>query len=1114
MEPSPYVIGDFELKDEERSGGMSRVRKAKLTKGNTLCALKFARLEGDKTLANASLNRELGALSNLEHPNIVRLFGIGTDGSDRFLVIEWLDETLKDRIAALGPMGWRDFYEQIGRPLLHAIEYAHRRGYIHRDLKPLNVMFDRMNAPKITDFGIARALAEVRIGATFARVGSAPWTPSEADNGVHSEARDLYSWAAICIACLTGRQDFVQVSELRKAASALEAVAPIAIIAQCLSDLPHERPQLSTQLMWDLDDFHSTRAHLADGPRQIGVELSNLSHRKLAELLPGEGGIDARLERLFADFSKPCEVELLPDGDLDFSGQTFCFRAGLGIGESPWLLVKDLRAASQSPPAGVSIRMSLRLVDRASTAGSLNELRANVRFLQSFLQTRKQRSEEEQQRRDEERYLNLLQDVVAAHMRELREIPALRYIEGKWEGGEFTIKIDDYGRPSLGEQRVIRSSGAILVFEVARVSQDRVWLRPIGQRRMQVPPDGQLQVDTAAQRRALERQEDALKTLRNDQAVLASLKRLILNPKAVDAPEQSGRAPVPGLSADKVSVLDSALGMRQMLVVRGPPGTGKTTLIAEVVKQFLKERPQGRVLLAAQTHIAIDHVLSKLLQLDELADRVVRVARSDEEKLADQVREALLQRRVASWCQTTAEKSRRFMREQGIAKGLNANEVELSIRLEALVLAIERLNALAARLNAETQALETAESSPRSTEEFIQVETATIAAMTVKELTQEQERADARVSRLRTEIRQLGRDGAALADLGPNDIRVWLEVLEGDSAVWKAFRHDVSVQVAWLDSLGQLKRFEEIVLRTASVVAGTCVGLGSSDAFMNARFDLCIIDEASKATASEALIPMVRSERCMLVGDPKQLPPFDYGPLDVEGYSQAEVKETLLDYLIPRLPKECVHGLTHQHRMCKTIGAMIGHVFYGDVLTNVRDDDERPEWIRRKFPKAVVWIDTNGAPQQRRGYTYVNLREQDLVLDTLKTLHIAARKRSQQASVAVIAGYAAQAHALDAKIQRSSFPTLSIEVATVDSFQGKESDICIFSVTLSNSSDFLGFLRSIQRLNVALSRPRDLLVIVGDQQFCYEVPGANPFIAVIDYIEANLDKCEMRDARS
>ena len=151
-------------------------------------------------------------------------------------------------------------------------------------------------------------------------------------------------------------------------------------------------------------------------------------------------------------------------------------------------------------------------------------------------------------------------------------------------------------------------------------------------------------------------------------------------------------------------------------------------------------------------------------------------------------------------------------------------------------------------------------------------------------------------------------------------------MLEQRGEAWPGFRKQLELQVAWLDVLGQLRQLEEVVLRGASVVAGTCVGLGSSEAFSKTRFDLCIIDEASKATPTEALVPIVRSEQCLIVGDPKQLPPFDGDAVEVDGYGADEAKETLLDYLIPRLTPACVERLTHQHRMCAGIGLSLIHI--------------------------------------------------------------------------------------------------------------------------------------------------------------------------------------------
>lgn len=674
------------------------------------------------------------------------------------------------------------------------------------------------------------------------------------------------------------------------------------------------------------------------------------------------------------------------------------------------------------------------------------------------------------------------------------------------------VSISGESFPANGEKWIVRGTGGFFVFEVVRTTRGRTFLRPIGSRRGTAPSAGTLQVDTFAQRRALEHQEEAVKALRENMAVLPGLKRLILKPDTADVPESGGRPPPDDLSPDKVKVLDAALGLRQLLVVQGPPGTGKTKLITEVVKQYLMENPSARVLLAAQTHIAIDNVIEKLLQVEEIAGKIVRIARIDEDKVSEKAREVLLQSCLSRWCLTTAESSRLFMRERGKRAGFDAREIELSIRLEALILACERFRLVETNLVSEESKLTQAHEASAKESEIAIVESATVAAMTVEELGLERKRLDVEIRRLRDELRSIGHDGKSLADLAEDGLREWNTVFRRGDAAWKEFKRELELQVAWLDLLGQLKQFEGVVLRSASVVAGTCVGLASNEAFARTRFDLCIIDEASKATATEALIPMIRSQRCLIVGDPKQLPPFDRGPLDLEGYGDSEVNETLLDYLMTRLPTKCVHELTHQHRMCKSIGELISHAFYDKRLINERPDTDRAKWINKKYAKAVVWVDTQGARESSRGRSYINRKEQELILDILKTLNSAAQRAGAKPSLAVIAGYAAQAQDIDDRIQGSSLQSLSVEVATVDSFQGRESDISIFSVTRSNTGDYLGFLRSVKRLNVALSRPRDLLIIVGDQNFCYDVPGDNPFRAVIDYIEAHPDTCETQYA--
>jgi len=1110
MEPIHLGFEQFDLQGTERQGGMATVRKAILKSSKQPCALKFLRKDGNQELAAMSFNRELEALADLEHRNIVKLIGVGTNGLDRFITLEWLEETLRDRIAALGALDWVTFYEQIGRPLLVALQYAHGRNIVHRDLKPMNIMFSRTGIPKITDFGIARDLAQKKLGLTLADLGSKPWTPQESDNGELSVRRDLYSWAAVCVACLTGRHDFTESSDLREAAEALGAAVPVAKLVQCLSDSPKVRPATASELLWDLDDFHQERLIQVDTVRFLGVEILPSAHDDLEELLGDEQDLELRVKKFLADFQPNCEVAQLPQGDFEILGRTMCFRAGR-TGESPWLLIKSVRIAGNEPLLEPRVEVTLTMSERSAVGADTERSRAFLDFLDGILKTLDERQKEERRRRDEERYLVMLQEVIAARTRALRHLPALAYVEGRWEGAEYAVRLDGYEAPETGSRRVIRAGANINVFEVSRVARDRVFLRQVGPVRGTLQAQGILEVDATAQRRALERQDDAIKAVRAEMTAMPGLKRLLLKPETAETPDQVAETAPDTFSEDKVSVLRAALGLRQILVVQGPPGTGKTTLITEILRRFLKQLPSARILVAAQTHIAIDHIISKLLDEPELKDRVVRIARAGDEKVAERVREFTLQKCVVGWCTRTAKNARHFADQRAKQLKLDAGEVERAVRLEALLLATKRASKVAKQIADGTASLESTVTVPAAMDQA--VESATAAAMSVAELQEEAKRLSEVIGHLRNELRELGPDGKFIADAPDQELEDCLGVIKGSGAVWSQFRLEIELQVSWLDLLGQLKQFEEPVLRSAAVVAGTCVGLGSIEALPGIKFDLCIIDEASKATPTEALVPMIRSERFLIVGDPKQLPPFDSGALELDDFSEAEAKQTLLDYLLPRLPSECVFQLTHQHRMCEGIGELVSNAFYNKMLVNKRPDSERPGWLQKLFPKPVVWIDSHGSPQKRQGHTYVNRGEQDIVLDVLKRLQHGAGRAKAHVSVSVIAAYAAQAYALDASIQKSAFGCLSIEVATVDSFQGRETDVTVFSITLSNDAGWLGFLRSANRLNVALSRPRDLLVIVGDQEFCYEVEEDNPFEKVIDHIDNHPKTCETQNAK-
>jgi hypothetical protein len=114
----------------------------------------------------------------------------------------------------------------------------------------------------------------------------------------------------------------------------------------------------------------------------------------------------------------------------------------------------------------------------------------------------------------------------------------------------------------------------------------------------------------------------------------------------------------------------------------------------------------------------------------------------------------------------------------------------------------------------------------------------------------------------------------------------------------------------------------------------------------------------------------------------------------------------------------------------------------------------------------------------------------------------------------LLAAYTEQCERLDRTVAALApeCPMLDIEVHTVDSFQGREADIAIYSITRSNQENRLGFLGDERRLNVALSRAKELLVLVGDHSFCRVARGENPLKPVLEHIERQRDDCAIVDA--
>jgi tRNA A-37 threonylcarbamoyl transferase component Bud32 len=191
-------------------GGMARVyRGTDEVLGRTVAIKVLADRYASDDRFVTRFRREAQAAAALSHPNVVAVYDTGDDGPAHFIVMEYVEgETLSDvlkREGALDPARAASIAEHVAA----ALQAAHQRGLVHRDVKPGNVMIDAEGRIKVMDFGIARAAADDTLTQTGAVLGTAPYLSPEQAQGDRVDARsDVYSLGCVLYEMVAGRPPF------------------------------------------------------------------------------------------------------------------------------------------------------------------------------------------------------------------------------------------------------------------------------------------------------------------------------------------------------------------------------------------------------------------------------------------------------------------------------------------------------------------------------------------------------------------------------------------------------------------------------------------------------------------------------------------------------------------------------------------------------------------------------------------------------------------------------------------------------------------------------------------------------------------------------------------
>lgn len=445
---------------------------------------------------------------------------------------------------------------------------------------------------------------------------------------------------------------------------------------------------------------------------------------------------------------------------------------------------------------------------------------------------------------------------------------------------------------------------------------------------------------------------------------LAALRDILVGPETATL-RDTFPIRFPWLNPSQEAAVNRVLGARDVAIVHGPPGTGKTTTLVEAVYETLHREPQ--VMVAAQSNTAVDWIAEKLV------DRGIAVLR--------------------------------------IGNPTRVNDKMLSFTYERRF-----------------------ESHPNYPELWS----------------------------LRKAIRELQTVLRSRTAADRDKIRNRLAKLR---------ERTTELEIA----------INEALFSEARVVACTLVG-AANKVLAPHRFTTLFIDEAAQALEAACWIAISKADRVIFAGDHQQLPPT---VKSVEA-AAAGLGTTLMETIARQKP-ETVSLLTCQYRMNRTIMEFSSRWFYGGQLTAAPEVEHRGilDW-----DTPIVWADTAGCnfleEQLTEGQSRLNRNEAELLILRLQGYMesiTAERILDERIDFGIISPYKAQVHYLRRLIRRNPFfkPFRRlITVHTVDGFQGQERDVIVISLVRANSSGQIGFLGDLRRMNVAMTRARMKLIIMGD----------------------------------
>jgi superfamily I DNA and/or RNA helicase len=306
----------------------------------------------------------------------------------------------------------------------------------------------------------------------------------------------------------------------------------------------------------------------------------------------------------------------------------------------------------------------------------------------------------------------------------------------------------------------------------------------------------------------------------------------------------------------------------------------------------------------------------------------------------------------------------------------------------------------------------------------------------------------------------------------------------------------IDVLSFWVKSMQNERQASlyETILDYVDVVGATCIGINSNKLFADIPFDVVIVDESGQIQLHNLMVPLSRASKAILVGDHKQLPPVVNDELAAEleeqGFDPIFLQKSWFEILWDKTPDDHKTMLDTQFRCPAIISDFVSKAFYQNKYFAGRGM-ELQQPILPYFNSTMTFIDTSkifpSFEQSRiidgRRECVGNEVETTIIIEMLKGFIKKLPYLASENQIGIIVPY--KNHVLEVKKMikklKLDIGNLNVEdlVASVDSYQGQERDVIIFAFTRSNKEGNIGFLADWRRLNVAMTRTKKQLVMIG-----------------------------------